>query len=278
MNSQSQLVNCPAEQLIYSEVKESDSRSDNSGATIGWMHLYLWVYEADMQLSKTVYRSNMTWPNKQHEDVYICKGMAGRESADTRCLSENMTVIFTENFSKDHLKTTEGTQIQLPIRMFNKFLTQEELGISWSGSACRTNFCNNACNNKKTAILLVCIFGGIFIGLPLLVIMLLFIYVFIRDCCCYSCFGRVSNSDDSAASGHPDHGETSSPSLDTKTVPIWMCCLWELDLVSLGICNRLVIFIAIIAQFNAKSAPNASSALPIMYDYLFWNWQRNIQL
>ena len=192
------MVDYFAEQLIYSEMKESKTGRDRSAPTLVYMHLYLWVYEADMRTSKTVYRSSMTWPNKQHEDVYICIGMSGRESADTRCLSEDMTVIFTENFSKDHHHTADGTQIKLPIRMFNKFLIQEELEI-------RTNFCNNACQNKEVWILLGIILGSIFIGMPALLFVLVFTYAFFRDCCCR---GKFSKTRRSAALDKPDHGKS----------------------------------------------------------------------
>ena len=189
--SQSDLMSYCAEQLIYSEIKED---------------LSVWVYESDMQTKEMVYRSNMTWPNKQHEDVYICIGMAGRESADTRCLSENMTVVFTDDFSTDHVSSTAGLQIKLPFKMFNHFLNEKEIEI-------RVKFCDETCQWTQPEVII----GVLCVGVPVLVVICGFLIAGCIECCNFIKKKRRNTCDPEAASGNSNHGESFSyPPLTIK--------------------------------------------------------------
>ena len=184
--SQSDLVGYCAEQLIYSEIKED---------------LSVWVYESDMQTNKEVYRSNMTWPNKQHEDVYICLGMAGRETPDTRCLLENMTVVFTEDFSTDHVSSTAGLQIKLPFKMFNHFLTEKEIEI-------RVKFCDKKCQWTQPEVISGLIIVSLFVGVPILVVICSVLIAGCIECCDFIKKKRRNACDPEAASGKFNHGES----------------------------------------------------------------------
>ena len=207
--SQSDLVSYCAEQLIYSELKEDWS---------------VWVYESDMQTDKMVYRSNMTWPNKQHEDVYICLGMAARETPDTRCLSENMTVVFTEEFSTDHVDTTRGLQIKLPFKMFNHFLTEKDLEI-------RTNFCDALCVLTSPPIIVDLLFAFLFIGVPLLLLICGLLIVGCIKCCNFIKEKSKNACDPEALSGYSNHGKGFPclflPSFYNQAETIWMYQVWD---------------------------------------------------
>ena len=188
---QSELVVYHAEQVIDSELQRVELSHDDGAGDAYPFQLWLWVYETDMQARKTVYRSDMIWPNKQHEDVYICIGMTGRESDDERCLSDDMTVIFTENHSKGHRKAANRTQIKLPFTKINQFLPEEE-------AETRAKICNSACARKRTGIIVGSIFGSIF-GLAFLFMLCI--------CLPSCCSGAKSNSNGSGASRNPVHGK-----------------------------------------------------------------------
>ena len=104
----------------------------------------LWVYEADMQKSGVeIYKSEMVWPNKEHEVIYICLGeFQTTPSADKRCLLTNMTVVFTERFYKGQHYTEEGYLVKLPVRGFNS-----HLGAKVIENKC--NVCDGACSFKS---------------------------------------------------------------------------------------------------------------------------------
>ena len=88
-------VNYNADYVIRSELnKKILEYEDESGILHHEVLKWLWVYEAELQTNKTVYRSDMIWPNKQHQDIYICIAI-GRETTEKHCLLKNMTVIFT---------------------------------------------------------------------------------------------------------------------------------------------------------------------------------------
>ena len=181
-----------AEQVIDSEIQVvTYSHDDGDGDSGPYMKFWLWVYEADMKTETTVHRSDMIWPNKQQEGIYICIGMTDRESDDGRCLSKNMTVIFTENLSKGHRQAAMGTQIRLPIKKFNLFLPDEEIET-------RGKICNSACEKKHNRMI-----DGLVIGLVGGIPLLLVICICLTSCCS----GAKSDSNGSATSGRPVHGK-----------------------------------------------------------------------
>ena len=193
-------MNWHADHTIRSELKKhTESYQDTFGDWHDEVSLWLWVYEADMQTNKSVLKSNMTWPNKQHDIVYICVaiGRADREPGDSRCESTHMTVIFTDVPSKKHRHTAEGLQIKLPIKQINEFLSPKE-------KQRRCKICNTACWWKWFGIVLGCIVGFLVIGCLLLLLIAK----------CYSCCSRCCNSirerkitSRSAMPCHPDDGE-----------------------------------------------------------------------
>ena len=85
------LVICLADQLIYSRLETS--HGDAATATFQSQQAWLWVYEKDLKMKNKVYKSDLIWPNQQHEHVYICIGV---ESDDTRCVAQNMTAVLTD--------------------------------------------------------------------------------------------------------------------------------------------------------------------------------------
>ena len=207
---QSEPIVYHAEQVIDSELQRVELSHDDGEGDSYPFQLWLWVYETDMQARKTVYRSDMIWPNKQHEDVYICIGMTGRESDDERCLSDDMTVIFTENHSKGHRKAADRTQIKLPFTKINQFLSEEE-------AETRAQICNSACAKKRTGRIVGIIFGSIFGPLFLLALCI---------CLPSCCSGAKSNSNGTGASRNPVHGKIDPLlTLDYRTEVFWMYLL-----------------------------------------------------
>ena len=193
-------MNHHADHVIRSELKKQDeSYQDTYGDWHDEVSLWLWVYEADLQTNKSVFKSDMTWPNKQHDIVYICIaiGRADREPADSRCGSTDMTVVFTDVPSKKHRHTAEGPQIKLPVKMLNEFLTPKE-------KQRRCRICNTACWWKWFGIVFGCIVGFLVVGCLLLLLIAK----------CYSCCSGCCNSirerklkRRSAMPHHPDDGE-----------------------------------------------------------------------
>ena len=136
---------------------QSISRAPNATAKFESKQLWLWVYEEDTKIRKKVYKSDMIWPNKQHEHVHICLGL---ESDNTQCVSQNMTVIIAEvagGLYKAHRFTKSGTLIKLRIKEFNSILTQTEIEA-------RANICNEACRKTKVCIIVGVLFGVLYLA------------------------------------------------------------------------------------------------------------------
>ena len=114
-----------AEKEIYSKLETEGS---NWSSQYGPPAMSLWVYETDLQVAdKEVYKSDMVWPNDQHEVVYICLGLEAIRPADRRCKSNNMTVVFTEGLLSGQRQTNDGTLRGLNVRGFNDFLAYKEM-------------------------------------------------------------------------------------------------------------------------------------------------------
>ena len=136
-----------AEKPIYSELK----------ADFWTTAISLWVYETDVQiLDKEVYKSDMIWPSKQHEIIYICLGMEAIRPSDRRCKSNEMTIIYTENVVLDHRHTKQGTLMRLFVQGFNDFLKDKEIEA-------RGKICNSKCRDIYFAIFLVSSIDGSFL-------------------------------------------------------------------------------------------------------------------
>ena len=187
----SNLMICLAETPIYSKLE-----------ALSWIsrEISLWVYETDVQiLDKEVYKSDLTWPNKQHEVIYICMGMEAIRPVDKRCKSNNMTVIFTENSFQGHRQTEHGTVRKFLVKGFNDLLTQKEIEA-------RAKICNSKCKGKRLAIIEVSSIGG----LLLLAFILIFVIIKwdkIKACCCCYPNTTSSNTDSSASPSQTYYGE-----------------------------------------------------------------------
>ena len=113
------LVHGIADHLINSELKKDFVDND------GTWKMGLWVYETDLQKPGVeVYKSNMSWPNKEHATIYICLGDSQQsQTADRRCLVTDMLVVFTDRFHKGQRHSDQGYLVKLPVRGYNSYLS-----------------------------------------------------------------------------------------------------------------------------------------------------------
>ena len=136
-------------------------------------------------MDKAVYKSDMIWPTKQHEIIYICLGMEASCPVDERCRSSNMTVVFTENYLQDQRDSNTGTLRRLSVRRFNDFLTQKEI-------VRRSKMCNCECQAWSKAIFVATLVAG------MLVLNYIILFIVIK------CKRRSSNTTlDSTSSSAP---------------------------------------------------------------------------